>query len=464
MLIRWATENDLPAWYALATEVSKLFQHPADMGAELKANASGKGSISRYEMLTAVDYTSGNNMGFIFFSREKNEITWFAVSEKYRGKGVGGRLLKTALRQLDTSKDITVCTFCEDYHQGAAARTIYKKYGFTKEKPAGHNGQPRVEMTCPASVEAELYLFTEQINNWDDWGNIFQSIPAFTPLVEHIFLNEKMPLTKIENLTPGSNAVFKVGDYVIKIFAPQGMGEDYGTNVDVELFGMKLANTNGVPAPKLIADGEVSDKYLFRYMIMEYINGKTLIEIEDNLSYDDKVSIGKQIRSISNKLNKPCGNFTSIDVMQYAKDNNGWAKEGFPAPFLEEILAYLADFNINQYKKVYCHGDWTCENILVDDKLNVYIIDFADAMYAPAEYETVYIASGLFCFEKPYMAGYFGDYDVGEIVNLCMTWLPVHAWGHATTAGNLGSVDEITSFAIMRERLYELVEMKKNIH
>jgi hypothetical protein len=81
MLIRWATEKDLPAWYALATEVSGIFQHPADMGAELKAKSSGKGSISRHEMLTAVDYMSGNNMGFILFSRENNEITWFAVSE-----------------------------------------------------------------------------------------------------------------------------------------------------------------------------------------------------------------------------------------------------------------------------------------------------------------------------------------------------------------------------------------------
>ena len=71
MLIRWATEQDLSSWYALATEVSKIFKHPADMGEELKSKASGKGSVNRYEMLTAVDYISGNNMGFIIFSREK---------------------------------------------------------------------------------------------------------------------------------------------------------------------------------------------------------------------------------------------------------------------------------------------------------------------------------------------------------------------------------------------------------
>ena len=104
MLIRGATENDLPAWYALATEVSPIFQHPADMGAELKSNSNGFGTVSRYEMLTAVDYMSGSNIGFICFSRTKNCITWFAVTEPYRGKGAGDRLLKTAMGSLIQTK------------------------------------------------------------------------------------------------------------------------------------------------------------------------------------------------------------------------------------------------------------------------------------------------------------------------------------------------------------------------
>jgi serine/threonine protein kinase len=305
-----------------------------------------------------------------------------------------------------------------------------------------------------------MNLFTEQINNWEDWGRVFQSIPAFTLLIEHIFDKENLPAAKIENLTPGTNAVFKVGDYVIKIFAPPefSIDEDYGTNVDVELFGMKLANNQGVPSPKLIAFGTIEDKYYFRYMIMEYIHGKLLGEIEDKLSYEDKLNIGKQVRSITDKLNVPCENFTDIDVMQYAKDNNGWKDEGFPDSFQAERLSYLDSLCISQQDKVYCHSDFHCENILVDDNLNIYLIDFADAMFAPAEYEQAYIASALFCFEKPYMTGYFGEYDVEDIVYLCMTWLPVHAWGHSTAEGNLESVDDISSFAVMRERLRKLIK------
>jgi len=306
-----------------------------------------------------------------------------------------------------------------------------------------------------------MFLFTEQFNNWDDWGKIFQSIPAFTPLVKHIFQKENLPMSTIEQLPPGSNAVFKVGDYVIKIFAPHGMGEDYGTDVDVELFGMKWANSRGVPAPKLIANGEVEDKYHFRYMVMEYIHGKMLGDIEDGLSYEDKVNIGRQMRNITDKLNTPCKNFTPIDVIGYALENDGWKKYGFPASFQEELLAYLANMHIRESDKVYCHGDWTCENVLLDDNLNVYIVDFADAMYAPAEYETVYIASALFCFEKPYMLGYFGDYCVEDILDMCMKWLPVHAWGHATVKGNLTDVSAIDSFAVMRDRLYDLIRREK---
>ena len=306
-----------------------------------------------------------------------------------------------------------------------------------------------------------MSLFTEQINNWSDWGKVFQSISAFTPLVEHIFQREKLPMAQIEQLHPGSNAVFKVGEYVIKIFAPQGMGEDYGTDVEVELFGMKWANERGIPSPKLIAYGVVKDKYNFRYMVMEYIHGKMFVEVEADLSYEDKVSIGKQLRNISNKLSVQCGNFTPVDVMQYAIGNDGWSKYGFPASFQAERLAYLANLHIDESKKVYCHGDWNCDNVLLDDKLNVYIIDFADAMYAPIEYEIVYIVSALFCFEKPYMIGYFGDYDVDEILNMCMEWLPVHAWGHATIKGNLTDVTEINSFAVMREKLREVIQSEK---
>ena len=307
-----------------------------------------------------------------------------------------------------------------------------------------------------------MSLFTEQINNWKDWRKVLPAITTFAPLIEHIFQKENLPATKIETVKSGMmSAVFKVGDCVVKIFAPSELDEDFVTHSDVELFGMKLANSRGVPAPKLIAYDAVEDKYHFRYMIMEYVNGKRLFDIEEDLSYEDKVIIGQNMRKITDKLNVPCEKFTPVDIIQCAMDSGEWGQEGFPESFQAERLEYITNMRISENERVYCHGDLHGHNILADDRLNLYIIDFAEAVYVPNGYEQAYIASCLFAFERPYMMGYFGDYNVEEIVNLCMTWLPVHSNGHGTMAGNFNTVSEITSFDVMHERLYNLIEREK---
>ncbi|MDR0641084.1 MAG: hypothetical protein LBG07_01325, partial [Treponema sp.] len=70
------------------------------------------------------------------------------------------------------------------------------------------------------------YLFNGEINNWQDWSRVFQSINSFSPLAEFIFAKENIPFLEIKNLTPGTNAVFKVGGNVVKIYAPIESGID----------------------------------------------------------------------------------------------------------------------------------------------------------------------------------------------------------------------------------------------
>lgn len=149
MLIRWVTEGDLKAWHELAAELSPVFRHSAEKGVNSEFIFYTRSKAEKYEALTAVDYMSGENMGFIAFSRTYNRISWLGTFEKNRGKGVGSRLLKTALRQLDNTRPITVESHAAGGGQGVSAKDFYAKFGFAETK----SGAPAFNMTADLSGE-----------------------------------------------------------------------------------------------------------------------------------------------------------------------------------------------------------------------------------------------------------------------------------------------------------------------
>ena len=69
-----------------------------------------------------------------------------------------------------------------------------------------------------------MNMFAANIDGWSSWRMIFQSIKDFEPLIKYIFNRHNLPFTEIEHCTPGTNAVFKVGGLVAKIFAPKESG------------------------------------------------------------------------------------------------------------------------------------------------------------------------------------------------------------------------------------------------
>lgn len=154
MLIRWATESDKGSWVHLAKEVGHIFGN-VDMPNDRSFHEYMDGKLSKYEALTAVDRRTEESLGFIGFSRTYNRITWFGVFAKHRNKGIGSRLLKCALNQLDSSKDITVETYRQDYELGIPARKVYHENGFVDVDNSifDHLGNPRCKMVIKATGE-----------------------------------------------------------------------------------------------------------------------------------------------------------------------------------------------------------------------------------------------------------------------------------------------------------------------
>lgn len=151
MLIRQAIQKDKLEWTRLAQTVAELF-NSQDMAQDPSFHDFMDRKIAKFEALVAVDRMNGKRLGFIAFSRTNNRISWFAVDPVERGKGIGKRLLDTALRQLDTEKEITVVTFAEDNQGGRAARKVYQNAGFIDMGSfTDENGNKRSNMKLLAS-------------------------------------------------------------------------------------------------------------------------------------------------------------------------------------------------------------------------------------------------------------------------------------------------------------------------
>ncbi len=269
-------------------------------------------------------------------------------------------------------------------------------------------------------------IFLGEIKDWDTWGEVFQSISLFKNLIIKIFEKENLEISEISNVTPGTNAVFKVGNYIIKIFVPIESGYDSEKDYFFEITGMKRAMQLGINIPKLIATSEIKDKYLFRYIIMDYINGKEAKDVLKKYSIDEKINFVKQLKSNLNKMNtSPNKDFKIIDLKEKALKNNRW--NILKPHVVNQIKSLIKEYKEDE--KVYVHGDITSDNVIIDENGKLYIIDFADGMIASKEYELPPILFDLFNFDKEMIKEFIGDNNLNDFIEKTFYSIFIHEFG-----------------------------------
>ena len=303
-----------------------------------------------------------------------------------------------------------------------------------------------------------MNVFNHEICNWDTWGKLYHHLEAFEPLIKRILKNEGLPIEFVEKLKPGTHGVFKVGKLVVKIFAPIESGYDSEKEYLTEIEGINIAQERNILTPKILRNGLINDKYQFRYLIMEYIEGHTLGDIKESLTNDQKKEIGEKIRDIVEKLNRPCESFRQIDVIKRTLTSSKW--EGAP----KEILVVQSDFlqQMSKISKVFCHGDLTEDNIIITDQLDVYILDFADAVCAPMIYEYAPLIVDAFGFDHNFLEGFFGEIAIQELINLTIHGLLIHEYGYQTIKAMFKNVKDINT---LREKIFlTFVNYKSAIH
>lgn len=298
-----------------------------------------------------------------------------------------------------------------------------------------------------------MSFFEHTITDLDGWAAIFQNAEAFTPLVRHILDLHGLPQTAVENTTPGSHAVFRAGDCIVKIFAPDTFGWPCESDFVTEIAAMRYANCLGIAVPELIAHGRLEDSYSVRYLIQRFIRGTEFGKKE--LSPDEQCAVGKQLREICGKMNRPCAPFNDYDFLEGARMCTKW--ERFPESFRRERLDFLRTYSRDE--AVYVHGDIHIDNAVYGEDGQVWILDFADSISAPAEYEYAALFPGLFRLRSPYFDGFYGagQWSAGGIADVLVRGLCIHKFGAEIIRDIAGDCAEIGSLAALKRLLVRVI-------
>jgi serine/threonine protein kinase len=284
-----------------------------------------------------------------------------------------------------------------------------------------------------------MNYFKDELTGFDSWARVFCSIESFEELTKYIFKKEGLSVQEgINNLTPGSNAVFKVDNYVIKIFAPKESSFDTEMDYHTELAVMNFAKQQGVAIPNIVAHGSVNDKYLFRYIIMEFIDGFDACDVLSNYSLIQKRKVVSQLKTILSKLNQPVENLITkqnLNVQIRRKERlNGLSKQ------LIEELENCAN-NQDLSNSVIVHGDITGENVRVNHMGELKLIDFADCMVAPSYYELPPIIFELFRYDMEYVKAFIEDEDADIFLDKLILGLSLHMFCGNIIKDFLGRLD-----------------------
>ena len=140
MNVEYGTSMDIESWMDLVKLVSWNFP-----GLEIEvAIEDHRQTVLRFmgENRALCVKDAEKVVGVLLLSKKYNMICCLAVAPEYRRNGIASLLLKKAIAELDSSRDITVTTFRDNDEKGIAPRALYKKFGFVEEKLMIENDYP----------------------------------------------------------------------------------------------------------------------------------------------------------------------------------------------------------------------------------------------------------------------------------------------------------------------------------
>jgi aminoglycoside phosphotransferase (APT) family kinase protein len=232
-----------------------------------------------------------------------------------------------------------------------------------------------------------------------------------------------MPLS---HRTPGSNAVFAVGNTVCKVYAPEESTANYHLDYAAEISAMRAAQEAGLPIASALANGEIQDRYLFRYLITELHTGRDAGIVLPTLQQAKRESFARRLADLCAQLRRlPLPE--NVPPLSYPQDEAASRLQAFSPAFRASLLAHRAA--LAALPTCYTHGDITAENVLLGDDGSFVLIDFADSQIAPPCYELAPILLDLFAGDPALARAFCASGDMDDLLAALIDSLALHRFG-----------------------------------
>lgn len=230
-------------------------------------------------------------------------------------------------------------------------------------------------------------LFTHDIDSKEKWMAVKDQVSLVYPLAKYICQKAHIATDHIQQMCPSTNAVFRSGNKVIKIYAPAVAGYQAELDYLRELYALDKISCPSVRSPELLEAGCLHDKYDFFYTIQSYIPG---VPANIYLSENGRKGLNK----LCDGLNLFIEYLQSIEVGE--SDFYLLSKRSIPRDKVSTSTC----------RSFFIHGDLSCSNVLLNHG-ELAITDFEDWSVAPACTEYPAIVFDLFHLNSDAIRAFF---------------------------------------------------------
>ncbi len=263
-------------------------------------------------------------------------------------------------------------------------------------------------------------IIQNKLTNLVDWKEFISKQPAIDEIAKNILKECEISAPKFERINIGTNAVFDLGNTILKIYATyEGSQQHARMDCKREIILSNLLKDAPFRVPAIVRTGCICDRYIMYYSILEKIDALyPFFNEKNNMNISEQSTsikeLHKVIQVISNTpINTDIAKFYSKPHRNFNEDNDEYA---------QYLQSY---FNKNSFDLGIVHGDLSETNIYLDHKGNTVVLDFEDWMYAPviAEYPTI-------CFEllktSQNIQSFFYNTSLSELIEMLVAGVLLH--------------------------------------